>query len=114
MPNYSAQCDECGLEVDYFRPLAEWDKVPKHCGMPMRRIIKAPQIIKDIEPYKAVAVDIATGKAPRISSRREHREFLRRNNFVEVGNDIPKPKPRTELDSPIRELKQAIRKVLKK
>ena len=41
-------------------------------------------IIPDIEPYVAVAGDMA-GKV--ISSRKEHREFLRRNNFQEIGNE---------------------------
>ena len=38
----------------------------------------------DLEPYMAVAGDMA-GKM--IRSRREHREFLMRNNFEEVGNE---------------------------
>ena len=41
-------------------------------------------IIPDIEPYVAVAGDMA-GKV--IRSRKEHREFLRRNNFQEIGNE---------------------------
>ncbi len=45
------------------------------------------QIIRDIDPYKAVAVDIATDTAPAIGSRREHREFLKRNGYHEVGNE---------------------------
>ena len=41
-------------------------------------------VIPDIKPYMAVAGDMA-GKW--ISSRKEHREFLRRNGFEEVGNE---------------------------
>ena len=41
-------------------------------------------IVGDIEPYKAVTGDME-GKW--IRSRKEHREFLRRNNLVEVGNE---------------------------
>lgn len=53
----------------------------------------AIQIIKDIEPYKAVAGDIALhGKPPAIGSRREHREFLKRNGYVEIGNEALKPR----------------------
>lgn len=51
------------------------------------------QIIKDIEPYKAVAVDARTGKVPVLKSRREHREFLKANRYVERGNE-PIQKPR--------------------
>jgi hypothetical protein len=48
------------------------------------------QIIRDIEPYRTAASDIACdGKRPVISGRRQHREFLRRNGYVEVGNEVP-------------------------
>jgi len=104
---------KCSLEVEYFRHISEYDQVPTHCGQLMQRVIKAPQIIKDIEPYRAVAADVANGgKPPAIMSRREHREFLKRNNYSEIGSEIPQPKRRTELDSPITELRQAIRGAL--
>lgn len=45
---------------------------------------KTHYIIPDIEPYQAVAGDMA-GKY--ITSRSQHRDFLRRNNFQEVGNE---------------------------
>lgn len=45
---------------------------------------RAHYVQPDLEPYVAVAGDMA-GKV--IRSRREHREFLRRNNFQEVGNE---------------------------
>lgn len=41
-------------------------------------------VIPDIEPYKAVAGDMA-GKW--ITGRKQHREFLKRNGFQEVGNE---------------------------
>lgn len=52
-----------------------------------------PQIIKDIDPYRAVAVDVATGKPPVIRSRRDHRAFLKRNGYVEVGNQPIRERP---------------------
>lgn len=72
------------------------------------------QIIKDIDPYKAVAVDARTGKAPRIGSRREHREFLKANRYVEVGNEpIQKPQEyevqdsRREIQRTIHQMKES-------
>lgn len=51
-------------------------------------LTEGPQIIKDIEPYQAVAGDVAMGgKIPKIGGRRQHREFLQRNKYIEVGND---------------------------
>lgn len=66
------------------------------------------QIIRDIDPYQAVAVDVATGKPPRIGSRSEHREFLKRNGYVELGNERIKPKPVDYGDISPREIKQTI------
>ncbi len=76
MPRYRYDKDlECIVEVrdgaNYFEPS------------------KGPSIIGDIEPYRAVASDVACGgKRPVIGGRRQHREFLRRNGYVEVGNDM--------------------------
>lgn len=50
-----------------------------------------PMVISDIEPYRAVAADKHTGKRPVIGGRRQHREFLRANGYVEVGNDRSTP-----------------------
>jgi hypothetical protein len=50
-----------------------------------------PQIISDIAPYCTVATDVATGQRAVIGGRRQHREFLRRNGYVEVGNDYVPP-----------------------
>ncbi|KVN72841.1 hypothetical protein WT15_27400 [Burkholderia stagnalis] len=53
----------------------------------MARKIAAPYVAPDISPYQAVAVDVATGRPPVISSRSAHRDFLKRNGYVEVGNE---------------------------
>jgi hypothetical protein len=50
-----------------------------------------PQIISDIAPYRTAATDVATGQRAVIGGRRQHREFLRRNGYVEVGNDYVPP-----------------------
>jgi hypothetical protein len=48
------------------------------------------QIIRDIEPYRTAASDIAhEGKRVLIGSRSRHREFLRDNSYVEIGNERP-------------------------
>lgn len=53
---------------------------------------RGPQIIRDIAPYRSAAADIATGRRALIAGRRQHREFLRRNGYVEVGNDYMPPR----------------------
>lgn len=49
---------------------------------------QGPQIMRDIPGYRTVAGDVANdGKRVQIGSRSRHREFLRDNGYVEVGND---------------------------
>lgn len=48
------------------------------------------QIIRDIEPYQAAGADVGAGdRRPIIGGRRQHREFLSRNGYVEIGNEKP-------------------------
>lgn len=91
MPIYSIRCCDCGHRDIILRKVDERDMhIPACicCGSEMERIVDAPYVAPDIQPYQAVAVDVATGKPPVIGSRRQHREFLRRNGYVEVGNDV--------------------------
>ena len=68
------------------------------------------QIIKDIDPYRTVAADKETGKRANVGSRSEHREFLKRNGYIEVGNELnnAKPKPQQIQTVTGREIRQAI------
>lgn len=70
------------------------------------------QIMRDIQPYQAVADDVATGKPPHIGSRREHREFLKRNGYHERGNDPIKPKKPEYAEVNHRELKQTLDRII--
>ena len=52
---------------------------------------KGPAVISDIQGYRAMGADVACdGKRPFITSRSEHRAYLRRNGYVETGNETPK------------------------
>ena len=96
MPNYTTQCKTCGMETVIFRNLMDFGRWPRCCGVVMEQVIKPTQVVRDIEPYMAIATDVATGKPPRIGSRREHREFLKRNGYVEVGNSVPEASLKTD------------------
>ena len=63
----------------------------KWFNTPVDEIRVGGQIIKDIEPYKPMAVDKNSGQRPIISGRRQHREFLRNNGYIEIGNSYVKP-----------------------
>jgi len=68
------------------------------CGALTELRIMATSVCPDIQPYRSVALDKETGKRVSIRSRAQHREFLARNDFVEVGNDWQPPPSRN--DSP--------------
>ena len=117
MPIYSMLCHSCGSEQDIYRTIAKIDdNLPECCGESMQRRVCAPMVIADIQPYQAVALDVASGKAPIINSRSRHREFLRRNNYVEVGNDMPDMSTRRQQGdyNARQEIREAVREVLPK
>lgn len=86
--------------------LRDGELVEKSQAQPLSGIT----IIPDIQPYKAVGFDVATGGAPAIGSRREHREFLKRNNYIEVGNEKQTIKPR-DFGSVAPDLRRALEEV---
>lgn len=113
MPLYEVQCGICGKRQDIYRKIAEREKdLPVCCGASTRNILSPSMVTADIQPYRAVAVDKETGKAPYITSRKAHREFLRRNGYVEMPDMPTKPREiRGDFDS-TKELVHATKKVL--
>ena len=63
----------------------------------------APSLESHCRTWRPIAVDKETGKVPIINSRKQHREFLRRNDYVEVGSDPIKERKQesTEPDAPM-------------
>jgi putative FmdB family regulatory protein len=110
MPIYRFRCMTCQIESDEFRKVDSRDDAPdcpRGHGLMIRRLM--PTMVQaDIQPYRAVCVDKETGKLPVIQSRKQHREFLRRNDYVEVGNDpIREPKrDSNEPDAPMLSVEQ--------
>ena len=78
--------------------------------------IRATSVVPDIPAYQAMGVDKATGKAPIIEGRAQHRAYLKRNGYVELGNDAPREEKRvTKGDFNVRkELTEVARQVLPK
>jgi putative FmdB family regulatory protein len=88
VPIYTWKCEACGDVVELVRPMRQaLEPVICACGVPRVQELSAAHISPDIAPYRAVTGDRA---GQFITSRREHREFLKRNRLVEIGNDKPK------------------------
>lgn len=88
MPMYSYSCARCGGQKDAIARVDERHTHAPVCHGQMRLEIMPTMVSPDIAPYRAVAGD-RMGQV--IGSRREHKEFLKRNSFVEVGSDPIKP-----------------------
>ena len=87
MPIYAVHCNQCGKNDDIYRTVAKYDDLPSCCGQRMERIICAPQVISDIDPY------ISQIDGSLITSRSKHRDHLKAHGCVEVGNEsMDKPK----------------------
>ena len=113
MPTYTVRCPTCGEQQDIFRRMADCDDTPECHGERMRHVLSAPMIIADIQPYRAVAVDKKTGELPYITSRRQHQEFLKRNNYAVAETDSKPREVRGDFNLK-QDLIQATKKVLNK
>lgn len=98
MPLYDVKCDICGNTDEIFRSVAEMDDLPECCGHKMHRVLSAPMVIADIQPYKSQA----TGEW--ITSRSKHRNHLKEHGLIEVGTEKMEHKKPKKDDSLKREI----------
>ena len=101
MPIYAVHCNQCGKDEDIYRTIANYNDLPECCGQRMDRIICAPQVIKDIDPY----VSQIDGSV--ITSRSQHRDHLKAHGCVEVGNEKMDPRKESWIEK--KEQKAALR-----
>lgn len=82
--------------------------VPRSIAAPLVVSDPAHMVISDLDPYRSVAADV-DGQRAVIGGRRQHREFLRRNGYTEVGNErtAPQRQDLTRADR-IADIKRAI------
>jgi hypothetical protein len=83
---YRYRCEGCGATKDAYRKIDDRHFGP-FCYHGRMELQIMPTSVQVFQPYKAVAVDKETGKCPVIKSIEEHRAFLQRNGYEEVGND---------------------------
>lgn len=60
--------------------------VDKSQAAPLFHADAAPMVMGDLAPYRSAAADV-NGQKAIIGGRRQHREFLQRNGYTEVGNE---------------------------
>jgi transcription elongation factor Elf1 len=115
MPTYQWDCPGCGESRDVIAAVKDRQRQQVcECGRLMTRTIVPSQVMPDIAPYMAVSGD---RMGQMIRTRQEHKAFLRRNKFIEVGNEPIRPikndfRPRK--GEIARELKSVIPQILKR
>lgn len=112
MPLYDLGCKQCDQRMEAFISLANFNQpiTPCGCGGERFRMISAARVIGDIEPYQAMGRDVATGTAPMITSRSQHRDYLKRNNYTEIGTERPVTKREETISN--REIGQQIKQTI--
>lgn len=111
MPTYLWVCGKCVIHRETVTTIHDRNtpQTCDRCGAQMEREITAPLSIPDIEPYIAVAGDKA-GQV--IGSRRAHKEFLKRNRLVEVGNEPIRSTKEFRKTVTRREIRDELRRVV--
>lgn len=106
MPIYTVGCECCGQSQDVFRSLSQYNDLPDCCGQMMSRRVTAASVIADISPYRSMA----TGEM--VMGRRQHREHLKNNGLIEVGNERMDKRPQAEPKGIKADIAAAVNKVL--
>lgn len=97
MPTYEYRCLHCSKLTEAVRRIAERDDCPRCslcCAPTVRRITAT--MLASFTPYKTVVCDKEAGRPMVIRNAAEHRAFLARNGFEEVGNDRSMAPPSPE------------------
>lgn len=109
MPVYDFKCKTCGnMSIDVVLPITHTkDQAPRCCGDRMGyHISSVPSVLwKDpnIEPFRAVA----TPDRPVITSTRQHREYMARNNLVDANDLFDAPTQESERET-LRQINESI------
>lgn len=77
-------------------------------SMRLRSELPSPLVMRDIEPFRNVAVD-----GGMITSRSEKREMMRRNGLTEIGNElrVTKRKPRSSKRTVVQDIKRSLQEL---
>ena len=87
MPLYDYSCAKCGEITDIWAKCHEMIMPCPKCGAMMNRLISAPHIICDIEPYFDENLADAR-KAPQgtyVTSRQDRKRKMKKLGLTEIG-----------------------------
>jgi hypothetical protein len=105
---YEYLCSTCGKTIEAVRTVANRNRAPRHCGKATKRqFTPSVHIVPNFQPYRVVGEE----RGLVINSRQEHRDYLRRHGYAEVGNDpsfAPPPHDPDRIAEKQRETKEAL------
>lgn len=111
MPTYDYECLKCHRLIEEQRTIDDRLRRPRcKCGALMKMVNLGGRrhITPDFEPYHAVGKE--RGKL--IKTRAQHRDYLKKHNYEEVGNDASMAPPKDDPDrdaARAREAREAFR-----
>jgi putative FmdB family regulatory protein len=83
MSLYDYKCWKCGKTQEAHRSIAERYNGPECCGAPTEKQVSHYHVAPMFNAYRAVGHE--RGRV--IKNRDEHRDYLKRYGYEEVGND---------------------------
>lgn len=83
MPLYDYLCSKCGKIQEAYRTIADRDNGPTCCRRKTVKQISHYHVAPMFTAYRATGKE--RGKV--IRSRAEHRDYLNKHDYIEVGND---------------------------
>jgi len=89
MPIYDYLCPRCGTIYDVWAGIEENNLNCPYCPEIMARLISAPAVIGDIQPY--IDYNMAQDGVP-INSRQHHKQEMKERGLVEYEPFGPKKK----------------------
>ena len=82
-PVYEYLCPKCGKTHEAVRTVDERNNGPRCCGRKTKKQISHYHVAPLFNAYRVAGAE--RGKV--IRSRGEHRDYLKKHGYVEVGND---------------------------
>lgn len=109
MAIYDFKCDECGqIQQNVIMPIThDYDDLPECCNEKMDYYITRPPMVHWVDPVIEPFRAIATKDMPVISTTRENREYMARNNLVDA-NELGPPPTYEEQEKTAAEMQKSI------
>jgi hypothetical protein len=112
MPTYDFKCHNCGKTMKNVLLRITHDEAdrPGCCGETMRQHFTVPPSVVWVDPIIEPFRAIATKDRPVITTARQNREYMERNNLIDA-NELGPPPSHEDQKRELKEINESIAKV---